>query len=341
MKYSMGVFFMDDKNEQIYSQYQLDILSTYKVRGITYLETQQGLYIIKPYNYSEIRAKVDGNIKNAFCNKGFDSIDILIKNNVGAYITQNRYGNKFVVKKWFKGEECDITSIHDLKLASSNLAIFHKIARDIELENEDECKIPIRNIINEYDCYNNELKRVKKYIYGKKKKNSLEMNIIQYIDYFYAQAIKYSEELLKSNYFKLYEEAVENKWLCHGNYNHHSVMMCNGTLATINFEKAFYGVQIYDLYCLLRKAMEKNDWNIDVGVSIIEAYERERNISREEKEVIYIFMAYPEKYRKLVNSYFNGKKSWVSIRITEKLEELLKSEDNKKMFLEQLIKYYL
>ena len=341
MKYSMGVFFMDDKNEQIYSQYQLDILSTYKVRGITYLETQQGLYIIKPYNYSEIRAKVDGNIKNAFCNKGFDSIDILIKNNVGAYITQNRYGNKFVVKKWFKGEECDITSIHDLKLASSNLAIFHKIARDIELENEDECKIPIRNIINEYDCYNNELKRVKKYIYGKKKKNSLEMNIIQYIDYFYAQAIKYSEELLKSNYFKLYEEAVENKWLCHGNYNHHSVMMCNGTLATINFEKAFYGVQIYDLYCLLRKAMEKNDWNIDVGVSIIEAYERERNISREEKEVIYIFMAYPEKYRKLVNSYFNGKKSWVSIRITEKLEELLKSEDNKKMFLEQFIKYYL
>lgn len=341
MKYSMGVFFMDDKNEQIYSQYQLDILSTYKVRGITYLETQQGLYIIKPYNYSEIRAKVDGNIKNAFCNKGFDSIDILIKNNVGAYITQNRYGNKFVVKKWFKGEECDITSIHDLKLASSNLAIFHKIARDIELENEDECKITIRNIINEYDCYNNELKRVKKYIYGKKKKNSLEMNIIQYIDYFYAQAIKYSEELLKSNYFKLYEEAVENKWLCHGNYNHHSVMMCNGTLATINFEKAFYGVQIYDLYCLLRKAMEKNDWNIDVGVSIIEAYERERNISREEKEVIYIFMAYPEKYRKLVNSYFNGKKSWVSIRITEKLEELLKSEDNKKMFLEQFIKYYL
>ena len=60
-----------------------------------------------------------------------------------------------------------------------------------------------------------------------------------------------------------------------------------------------------------------------------------------EKEILYIFIAYPEKYRKLVNSYFNGKKSWVSIRITEKLEELLKSEDNKKKFLEQFIKYYL
>ena len=38
----MGVFFMDDKNEQIYSQYQLEILSIYKVRGLIYLETQQG-----------------------------------------------------------------------------------------------------------------------------------------------------------------------------------------------------------------------------------------------------------------------------------------------------------
>ena len=326
----MGVFFMDDKNEQIYSQYQLDISSIYKVRGLIYLETQQGLYIIKPYNYSETRAKADGNLKNALCKKGFKNIDILIKNNFGSYITQNRYGN-----------ECDITSLCDLKLASRNLAVFHKIARNIELDEEDTCRIPTRRIIDEYDCYNSELKRVKKYIYGKKKKNSLEMNIIQYIDYFYSQAIKYSEELRKSNYLKLYSESIENKWLCHGTYNHHSVILCNDSVATINFERVNYGVQIYDLYCLLRKAMEKNDWDIDIGRSIIETYNEEKSILKEEKEILYIFIAYPEKYRKLVNSYFNGKKAWVSIRITEKLDELIKLEEKKNKFLEQYRKYYL
>ena len=332
---------MDDKNEQIYSQYQLEILSIYKVRGLIYLETQQGLYIIKPYNYSETRAKADGNLKNALCKKGFKNIDILIKNNLGSYITQNRYGNKYVIKKWFNGNECDITSLCDLKLASRNLAAFHKIARNIELDEEDTCRIPTRRIIDEYDCYNSELKRVKKYIYGKKKKNSLEMNIIQCIDYFYSQAIKYSEELRKSNYLKLYSESIENKWLCHGSYNHHSVILCNDSVATINFERVNYGVQIYDLYCLLRKAMEKNDWDIDIGRSIIETYNEEKSILKEEKEILYIFIAYPEKYRKLVNSYFNGKKAWVSIRITEKLDELIKLEEKKNKFLEQYRKYYL
>ena len=167
---------MDDKNEQIYSQYQLDISSIYKVRGLIYLETLQGLYIIKPYNYSETRAKADGNLKNALCKKGFKNIDILIKNNFGSYITQNRYGNKYVIKKWFNGNECDITSLCDLKLASRNLAVFHKIARNIELDEEDTCRIPTRRIIDEYDCYNSELKRVKKYIYGKKKKNSFNQS---------------------------------------------------------------------------------------------------------------------------------------------------------------------
>ena len=60
-----------------------------------------------------------------------------------------------------------------------------------------------------------------------------------------------------------------------------------------------------------------------------------------EKEILYIFIAYPEKYRKLVNSYFNGKKAWVSIRITEKLDELIQLEEKKNKFLEQFKKYYL
>ena len=77
-----------------------------------------------------------------------------------------------------------------------------------------------------------------------------------------------------------------------------------------------------------------------MGISIIEEYDKEKEISQEEKEILYIFMAYPEKYRKLVNSYFNGKKSWVSIRITEKLEELVSSEQKKEQFLQHLKKIY-
>ena len=331
---------MDEKNEQIYKQYQLDVKNVSKIRGLIYIETEEGLYIIKPYKYSEQKANIENNVKFSLIDKGFEDVDYLVKNINDSYISQNKYGNKFVLKKWYKGEECNINSIEDVQKASRNLANFHNVVKSITIDNEYSSNIPTKNMINEYECYNNELKRVRKYIYNKKKKNSLEISIITYIDKYYEQGQYYLNKLKNSDYGKLYAKAIENKWVCFGNYNHHSVLINDYSIATINFDKFFYGVQIFDLYCLLRKAMEKNGWNTEMGISIIEEYDKEKEISQEEKEILYIFMAYPEKYRKLVNSYFNGKKSWVSIRITEKLEELVSSEQKKEQFLQHLKKIY-
>lgn len=331
---------MDEKNEQIYKQYQLDVKNVSKIRGLIYIETEEGLYIIKPYKYSEQKANIENNVKFSLIDKGFEDVDYLVKNINDSYISQNKYGNKFVLKKWYKGEECNINSIEDVQKASRNLANFHNVVKSITIDNEYSSNIPTKNMINEYECYNNELKRVRKYIYNKKKKNSLEISIITYIDKYYEQGQYYLNKLKNSDYGKLYAKAIENKWVCFGNYNHHSVLINDDSIATINFDKFFYGVQIFDLYCLLRKAMEKNGWNTEMGISIIEEYDKEKEISQEEKEILYIFMAYPEKYRKLVNSYFNGKKSWVSIRITEKLEELVSSEQKKEQFLQHLKKIY-
>ena len=331
---------MDEKNEQIYKQYQLDVKNVSKIRGLIYIETEEGLYIIKPYKYSEQKANIENNVKFSLIDKGFEDVDYLVKNINDSYISQNKYGNKFVLKKWYKGEECNINSIEDVQKASRNLANFHNVVKSITIDNEYSSNIPTKNMINEYECYNNELKRVRKYIYNKKKKNSLEISIITYIDKYYEQGQYYLNKLKNSDYGKLYAKAIENKWVCFGNYNHHSVLINDDSIATINFDKFFYGVQIFDLYCLLRKAMEKNGWNTERRISIIEEYDKEKEISQEEKEILYIFMAYPEKYRKLVNSYFNGKKSWVSIRITEKLEELVSSEQKKEQFLQHLKKIY-
>ena len=331
---------MDEKNEQIYKQYQLDVKNVSKIRGLIYIETEEGLYIIKPYKYSEQKANIENNVKFSLIDKGFEDVDYLVKNINDSYISQNKYGNKFVLKKWYKGEECNINSIEDVQKASRNLANFHNVVKSITIDNEYSSNIPTKNMINEYECYNNELKSVRKYIYNKKKKNSLEISIITYIDKYYEQGQYYLNKLKNSDYGKLYAKAIENKWVCFGNYNHHSVLINDDSIATINFDKFFYGVQIFDLYCLLRKAMEKNGWNTEMGISIIEEYDKEKEISQEEKEILYIFMAYPEKYRKLVNSYFNGKKSWVSIRITEKLEELVSSEQKKEQFLQHLKKIY-
>ena len=132
---------------------------------------------------------------------------------------------------------------------------------------------------------------------------------------------------------------MNNHILCHGNYTHHSVIVNDEYMATVNFDKLSYGLHVYDLYCLLRKTMEKNDWNIDIGIELIRQYDKENKLNKDEKEVLYILLAYPDKFRKLVNSYYNGKKSLMSIRISEKLAELVNSEIRKKEFFLALKKY--
>ncbi|MBE5935852.1 MAG: CotS family spore coat protein [Lachnospiraceae bacterium] len=330
---------MDDKNEQIYSQYSIQIDNIYKNKGIVYLETKDGLYIIKSYNYTEKKLKTENLVKEEIERRGYENLDICVANKTDGYISYNKYMNKFIMRKWFVGDECDINNIDDMCKTSANLASLHSYMEDISVEGEDIAIIPKRNFINEYKNYIGELKRVKKYLYNKKKKNQLELDIIKSIDYYYKEMDKYLHKLEESQYETLYEESIEQNKICHGGYTHHSVLLLKDDVATINFDKMHYGVQIYDLYALLRKAMEKNNWDIEMAKDIIESYNEIRKITDAEKEILIILLGYPEKYRKLINGYYNGKKAWLSIRIYEKLNELVATEEQRQEFIKSLEDY--
>jgi hypothetical protein len=107
-------------------------------------------------------------------------------------------------------------------------------------------------------------------------------------------------------------------------------------ISTTNFEKSYIGLQICDLYQFVRKVMEKNDWDILYGSNIIEAYDRIKPISKAELNVLYLLLLYPEKFWKITNFYYNGKKSWVSGRNTQKLNIIGEQNAKKEMFLNKL-----
>ena len=80
--------------------------------------------------------------------------------------------------------------------------------------------------------------------------------------------------------------------ICHGGYTHHGVILIPSSeeVATINFDKMHIGVQIYDLYTLLRKTMEKNNWDIEQAREIIKAYDNEKRITKEEQQILKILL---------------------------------------------------
>ena len=111
-------------------------------------------------------------------------------------------------------------------------------------------------------------------------------------------------------------------------------------LVHIEFEKCVRDNPIRDLYLLLRKLLEKSNWSISLGTELIKAYEEIRPISAYSRIDLYYRLAYPEKFWKIVNFYFNSRKAWIPERNLEKLNKLLEQEPLKQHFLDAVFRTF-
>jgi Ser/Thr protein kinase RdoA (MazF antagonist) len=97
--------------------------------------------------------------------------------------------------------------------------------------------------------------------------------------------------------------------------------------------------RVGDLANFIRKMMEKNNWNAGLGMDLIRGYDRVRKLSPEELKYLYVYLAYPEKFWKIANRYYNSHKAWLSGRNIEKLEKVVAQEDAREQFLQMLFHF--
>ena len=149
------------------------------------------------------------------------------------------------------------------------------------------------------------------------------------------------EMLVKSDYEKLRDKAGEEGLLCHGEYNQHNVLLCKNQAAVTNFGHFSFDVQISDLYCFMRKILEKYNWDVFLARRMLEQYDKIRPISSEEWENLQIrsgsCVHIRKKYWKLANYYFAHNKAWISGKNTEKLEKVIAPEENMGGFPDKLL----
>ena len=106
----------------------------------------------------------------------------------------------------------------------------------------------------------------------------------------------------------------------------------------INFEKCLPDSPVRDLYHLLRKLLEKGGWSVSLGKDLLAAYEKERPLSAINRIDLYYRLAYPEKFWKIANFYYNSGKAWIPERNHEKLEKLIEQEKEKQRFLDEVFR---
>ena len=129
------------------------------------------------------------------------------------------------------------------------------------------------------------------------------------------------------------QDAEANVTFCHGDYQYHNILRQDRDFFLVNFEKCQADGPVRDLYHILRKLLEKSEWDRSLGIGLLESYEKVRPLTLTEKRDLYYRLSYPEKLWKIVNFYYNSGKAWIPEKNQEKLEHLLEQETARKRFL--------
>lgn len=325
---------MEEKIEEIIKQYPIQLTGKRRIRGAILLEAKEGLFTLVQYKDSIRRLTFQEQIKQVLTDAGYSRVDAGISNSNGELLTKDSMGNRWFLKHWFLGRECNLKDENDICQATKHLAGLHNVMHyPAEAEIEEDLQDDNLEILLERHM--REMKRVYNYIRGKKKRNEMEICILNLFQKFYDQAGFAHMYISEINYESLRNQCMEERRVFHGSYNYHNILFGEQQIATTNFEKADIGIQIVDLYDFLRKIMEKNGWNTKQGIRILDTYQKERPLVKQEAKLLYVLLLFPEKFWKQINFYYNGKKSWMSLKNYDKLLKIESQEELRRNFLRE------
>lgn len=327
---------MIDKFMEVIEQYDVVVNKAVRGRGAVILDTNDGYKKFYEYFGTAGRAKYEYELLNYIKDRGYENVDGIIPNKEGELISGDGQGNMFVLKEWFYGRECNVSSEQDILIGAENLACLHNITKSVDEQDIRELTIKTDSMFEEYNKHNTELKRIRNYMRTRKHKVEFEYDILRHFDEYYDYAENALKKLKTTKCMELEQESIDRNSICHGNYSYHNILFMNNKTATTGFERSGAGLLIKDLYFYLRKVMEKHNWNLKLGYDILDRYDKIRTISTEEQRILQVMLMYPEKFWKVVNHYYNSNKSWIPDKNVEKLKVVYTQQNQKEEFLTKI-----
>lgn len=341
---------MNDRAVNLLEQYDIEIIKTKKGRGAILCESPEGYLIFKEYTGKEERLGMQDQLLhriNKACEEISDrvsglSVERIYADKEGNLSVRDYDGTRYILKSYLEGKECNINDRQECRDSIRLLANLHSVMEyepsEIFAERDGDSSF-FFSPGKEYEKRNKELKRVRGYLKKRSQKTWFEIQLQQYFDPFLEQAFLLEEE------WATYEEIRQKKLqkqdkitFCHGDYQYHNLIKSGKTWFVTNFEKWIADDPVRDLYLMMRKLLEKSGWNVELGRDLLKAYEETRPLSALSFIDLYYRMAYPEKFWKIVNFYYNSGKAWIPGKNLEKLEKVVAQEQEKQHFLDEIFR---
>ncbi|MCM1091855.1 MAG: phosphotransferase [Butyrivibrio sp.] len=326
---------MNDRAVNLLEQYEVEVFKTRKGRGAILCDTSMGCLVFKEYTGNEEHLNAQNRLLTHLQEVQEHSrdnirVERIIPNKEGNLYVKDYDGVMYLLKTYAEGRECNI---NDRAECLESVRLLARLHSHMEFENEEGCSTLSPGM--EYDKRNRELKRVRKYLKQRGQKTWFEISLQQNFDFFLEQAFRLSEEWAEYEKARNQQNKADQRiTYCHGDYQYHNLLRTAEGWFVVNFEKCVADDPVRDLYLLMRKLLEKSNWSVALGKELLDAYEETRPLSAVSRIDLYYRLAYPEKFWKIVNFYYNSGKAWIPGRNLEKLEKVVEQEKDKQHFLD-------
>jgi CotS family spore coat protein len=323
-------FFMYHQPEAVLEQYDLEIRQIMKGRGVYICDTDQGIKILTPFRGSAARAEFLRQILCALWEEGFPAEQVCVTKE-GASSAEDEGGTRYWLKDRIAGSECSTSREEDMTKALEQLARFHIAAKAVAPEAPELLVRSRSEPVALFRRHGRELVKVKNYIHARHSHNELERLFLEQYPYYIAQA-----ESAVDGMEACVQSEGGTRTVCHGAFHQHNVLRTPQGMRIVNFETMCWNEPVVDLANFVRKMMEKNQWDVALGMGLLESYDRVRPLSPAERQLLGRILLFPEKFWKISNHYYNSHKAWVSERDIQKFRQIVTTESKRARFLENL-----
>lgn len=328
---------MNDRAISLLDHYDIEVLRTRKGRGAILCDTEKGCLIFKEYTGNPEKIKVQNRLLEKITDSGLVPVEEILRTKDNELLAEDIDGKRYALKTYFNSRECNVYEIEECIEAVKTLARLHSVMC-LDKKEVEKFGLSAFSVGKEYEKHNRELRKVWRYLRKKGQKYFFETALLQEYDYYLDQALEMSSQWQEFALESDLEYIKEEGLFCHGDYQYHNIIKTGQRFSVINFERSMMDNPVRDLCFFMRKLLEKSNWSIELGDSLLEGYNSVRPLSARSFVELYYRLAYPEKFWKIVNFYYNSGKAWIPERNREKLNTLSGQEEEKQKFLDAIFR---
>ena len=315
-------------------------------------------YILKPAMESADRKFFTYAMQVHLSETGFPNTDRILKTSCGSIFIE-LCGRIYSCSRMPQGRQCTVENDADLKESARLLALMHqssagftpdravKIMSDV-LPPEQNPACYVRNelgsILPLYEHRSSELCRFKRL--ASRSRGRFDYEYLSIADYYCDVAASMCQALSESQYISLSKAYLDQGAICHKDYTSHNILFfpnpqelreknmepasgrgqgaCECAGGILNFDAAAIDLPLFDITNLVKRRMRKCGWRASDADSIFNNYSKIRPLSADEIAIIKIVLNFPQKLWRIVNKYYNSRRSWCEKSCLLKLSEIKK-----------------